>query len=86
MNKRLMTFYSGLGGIVGLVECHIGCFDVIFALNGVVATISPGEASHVVRRQGAETHAISPFYIIKSGRTDIADVCTAVTQLLSACW
>ena len=29
-----MTFYSGLGGIVGLVECHIGCFDVIFALMG----------------------------------------------------
>ena len=81
-----MTIYSGLGGIVGLVECHIGCFGVIFALNGVVATISPGEASHVVRRQGAKTHAISPFYIIKSGRTDIADVCTAGTQLLSACW
>ena len=32
--KRLMTFYSGLGGVVGLVECHIRYFDGIFALKG----------------------------------------------------
>ena len=32
--KRLMTFYSGLGGVVGLVECHIRYFDGIFALMG----------------------------------------------------
>ena len=29
-----MTFYSGLGGIVGLAECHISSFDVIFVLMG----------------------------------------------------
>ena len=29
-----MTFHSGLGGIVGLVERHIGYFYGIFVLNG----------------------------------------------------
>ena len=31
ISKRIMTFHSGLGGTVGLVECHICC---IFALMG----------------------------------------------------
>ena len=56
----------------------------IFALMGVVATISPVESTHVMRRQGAETHAIPPLYIRKSGRADIADVYIAGTHLLSA--
>ena len=30
--RRLMTFYRGLGGIVGLVERHVGCFYGIFVL------------------------------------------------------
>ena len=29
-----MTFNSGLGGIVRLVECHVGYFDGIFILMG----------------------------------------------------
>ena len=29
-----MTFHSGLGGIVRLVECHVGYFDGIFVLMG----------------------------------------------------
>ena len=32
--RRLMTFYRGLGGIVGLVERHGGCFYGIFARMG----------------------------------------------------
>ena len=32
--RGLMTFYSGLGGIVGLVECHFSYFVVIFTLMG----------------------------------------------------
>ena len=31
MDKPLMTFYSGLGGIVWLVRYPIGCFVAIFA-------------------------------------------------------
>ena len=29
-----MTFHSGLGGIVRLVECHVGYFYGIFVLKG----------------------------------------------------
>ena len=34
MGKPLMTFYSGLGGIVWLVRCPIHYFAVIFVLVG----------------------------------------------------
>lgn len=71
-----------LGGVVGLVECRV--FMAYFRSDGVVATISPVESTHVMRRQGAETHAIPPLYIRKSGRADIADVYIAGTHLLSA--
>ena len=59
-------------------------FSWHFRFDGVVASINPGEAIHVMRRQGAETHAIPSLYIIKSGRADIADVYIAGTHLLSA--
>ena len=34
MDKPLMTFYSGLGGIVWLVRYPIGYFVAIFAMMG----------------------------------------------------
>ena len=47
-----------------------------FRWDWAAATISPGEATHVLQRRVAETHAIPPLYIVKSGKIDIADVCT----------
>ena len=50
----------------------------------MVATISPVEATHVIRRQGAETRAILRMHKKAGGKIDIADVWTAGTRLLSA--
>ena len=72
-----MIFYSGLGGIVWLVRCPIGYFVAIFAMMGW--SLQSVRVKQLMMYEGKvlNAHAILPLYMIKSGKTDIADVCTA---------